>query len=381
MKIVFLNNQSRAMYLFWRILITIFKKQGHEIICLVPVGDEESEKRLMEIGANIRHYPLDRKGINPLHDMRTIRSLKNFFHNEKPDLLFTSTIKPVIYGCIAAKAVHVPKIYAAITGLGYVFETDKILKKIINCIGVNLYKFALSGISGVFFQNYDDRKLFEKLNIVNGTPIYMAAGTGVDLEKFSLAPFPSERNIRFLLIARLLEAKGLREYAKAATILKKTWPTSCFQLLGPPEYGRGAISANEIEKWQASGAIDYLGQTNDVRPYIANSHVAVLPSWREGMPTSIMEAMAMGRPAVVANSPGCRELVTEGINGFLSRPHDAISLAGAMENFLRKPALISEMGKKSRMIVQEKFDAQKVAKYMYEVMLPNDRIFTGGEKS
>lgn len=374
MKIVILNNQARAMYLFWRILISSFKSLGHEIICLVPAGDEESDRMLAETGAKIRHYPLDRKGLNPLKDLRTFLSFKNFFLKEKPDLLFASTIKPVIYGCLAAKAARVPSIFAAITGLGYVFESDSALKKIINLLGVNLYKFALANINGVFFQNSDDRQLFEKLGIIGNTPVYMTAGTGVDLKKFRPAPFPSDRNIRFLLIARLLEAKGLHEYAGAATMLKEKWPDAAFQLLGPQEYGPGAISSNDLEKWQKAGAIEYLGQTSDVRPYIANSHVAVLPSWREGVPTSVMEAMAMGRPAVVANSPGCRELVKEGENGFLSVPRDAESLAAAMEKFLLQPELIAEMGNKSLAIIEAGFDAQKVAKYMLETMLPANRL-------
>lgn len=362
------------MLLFWRMLIGKFLENQHELVCVVPPGDADSEKQLRALGASIINYPLDRKGLNPVRDYQTYAFLKSLFLREKPELLFTSTIKSVIYGCLAAKSAHIPSIFAAITGLGYVFEANSALKKIIHMIGVKLYRRALNGISGIFFQNRDDRELFQKLGLINRLPAYLEPGTGVDLNKFTPAPFPEEP-IRFLLIARLLEAKGLREYAEAAKMLARKWPNAQFQLLGPPEQGPGSISVRELENWQNDGAIHYHGQTSDVRPYIANSHVAVLPSWREGVPTSVMEAMAMGRPVVLANSPGCRELLEEGENGFFSSPRNEDSLACAMEKFLADPALIPQMGKRSREIVCERFDAQKVAASMFHTMLDNARPF------
>lgn len=368
MKAIFLNNQARAMNLFWKVLIGVFLKNGYELTCLVPYGDAQSEKDLKEIGASVRNYSLNRKGLNPFQDMRTYRELKNIFMQEKPDLLFSSTIKAVIYGSLAAKNANVSKIYAAITGLGYVFERDNFFKKMINLAGQQLYRLALQNISGIFFQNKDDLELFQKKGLIKNIPVFMAPGTGVDLRKFCVTSFPEGKEINFLLIARLLEAKGLREYVNAAKILKKKWPDANFQLLGPQERGPGSISSAELDGWIKAGEIEYLGETRDVRPFIANAHVAVLPSWREGVPTAIMEAMAMGRPCVVANSPGCREVLKKGENGFFCEAHNPESLAEAMQNFLEKPKIISVMGKAARQMVEKYFDADKVANDMFQAM-------------
>ena len=357
------------MRLFWKVLIKTFLTHGHQVICVVPYGDKESDSDLLPLGVGLIHYNLDRKGLNPLKDLRSSLELGKIFHDEKPDLLFASTIKPVIYGSIAAKISRVPRIFAAITGLGFVFEADSFLKKIINLLGRTLYRVALANISGVFFQNRDDLALFKSLGLIKNVPVFMARGTGVDIDHFSPAPFPDDGNCVFLLVARLLEAKGLREYAEAARILASKWPNARFQLVGPKEKGPGAIDESSLDSWIKDGIIEYLGETRDVRPFLAASHVAVLPSWREGLPTSIMEAMAMGRPVVLADSPGCRELVKPGENGFLAVCRDASSLAEEMEKFLLGPELIAKMGKKSRELACQHYDAELVARHMYEIMI------------
>lgn len=369
MKIIVLGNQTKAMSNFWSVLIRHMRKAGHEVVCCAPPGDADAEAALAAQGARLRHYSLDRKGLNPLSDLRTTRELFSLFRDEKPDLLFASTIKPVIYGCMAARAAGVPHVYATITGLGYAFEADTFFKKCVNRLGRLLYRVALSGAEGVFFQNQDDIKVFRQSGILGrNARVLTARGTGVDTKRFAPSPLPGysadghlSASPVFLLVARLLEAKGLPEYAEAARRLKARYPDARFQVLGPPEKGLGSVSMEQMNAWQQQGSIEYLGETRDVRPYVAAAHVLVLPSWREGTPTSIMEGMSMGRPAVVTDAPGCREVVRNGVNGYLVPVRDPQALAGAMESFITNPESIARMGQGGRELALSEFDAEKVA--------------------
>ena len=376
MKIIVLGNQAKAMSNFWSVLIRHMRKAGHEVVCCAPPGDADAEAVLAAQGARMRHYALDRKGLNPMSDLRTTRELFRLFKEEKPDLLFASTIKPVIYGCMAARAAGVPHIYATITGLGYAFEADTFLKKCVNRLGRLLYRAALSGAEGVFFQNQDDISVFRQSGILGrNARVLTARGTGVDTKRFAPSPLPdytADGRLNgapvFLLVARLLEAKGLPEYAEAARLLKARYPDARFQVLGPPEKGLGSVSMEQMDAWQKQGCIEYLGETRDVRPYVAAAHVLVLPSWREGTPTSIMEGMSMGRPAVVTDAPGCREVVRNGVNGYLVPLRDPQALAGAMEALITNPEDIARMGQAGRELALSEFDAEKVAARILEDM-------------
>ncbi|MCB6542750.1 Glycosyl transferase group 1 [uncultured Desulfovibrio sp.] len=376
MKIIVLGNQTKAMSNFWSVLIRHMRKAGHEVVCCAPPGDADAEAALAAQGARLRHYSLDRKGLNPLSDLRTTRELFSLFRDEKPDLLFASTIKPVIYGCMAARAAGVPHVYATITGLGYAFEADNFFKKCVNRLGRLLYRVALSGAEGIFFQNQDDIKVFRQSGILGrNARVLTARGTGVDTKRFAPCPLPGysadgrlSGSPVFLLVARLLEAKGLPEYAEAARLLKARYPDARFQVLGPPEKGLGSVSMEQMDAWQNQGCIEYLGETRDVRPYVAAAHVLVLPSWREGTPTSIMEGMSMGRPAVVTDAPGCREVVRDGVNGYLVPVRNPRALAGAMESFITSPESIARMGQAGRELALSEFDAEKVAARILEDM-------------
>ena len=387
MKIIVLGNQARSMSNFWSVLVRHMFRAGHEVICCTPPGDSGAEAILAAQGARVLHYPLDRKGLNPLHDLRTTGALLRLFKEEKPDLLFASTIKPVIYGCIAARVAGVPHVYATITGLGYAFEADSFFKKCVNRLSALLYRTALSGAEGVFFQNEDDINVFRQAGILGSRArILRARGTGVDTTRFAPTPLPglaedgtlSEPPV-FLLVARLLEAKGIEEYARAAHELKARHPEARFLLLGPEEQGLGSISLEQIRQWQEQGGIEYLGETRDVRPYISAAHVMVLPSWREGTPTSIMEGMSMGRAAVVTDAPGCREVVREGYNGYLVPLRDPKALAAALESFIQRPDLMRSMGAAGRQMALNDFDAEKVAAHILEDMYVPVTPESGGE--
>ena len=236
-------------------------------------------------------------------------------------------------------------------------------------VGRLLYRGALSGAEGVFFQNHDDITVFKQSVILGPKArVLTARGTGVDTKRFAPSPFANYTDQGslsgppvFLLVARLLEAKGLPEYAEAARMLKARHPEAHFQVLGPPEKGLGSVSLEQVHTWQQQGCIEYLGETSDVRPYVAAAHVLVLPSWREGTPTSIMEGMSMGRPAVVTDAPGCREVVRPGVNGYLVPVRDPQALATAMEAFITSPQDIARMGQAGRELALSEFDAEKVA--------------------
>lgn len=385
MRLCILGNQARSTLNFWSVLARRALRDGHDTVFAVPPGDAESEAGLRAIASpdGVRHarvarYALDRKGLNPLRDLATLAALRRLLIAERPDILLASTIKPVIYGCLAARLARIPRVFAAITGLGYVFEADTFLKKCVSRLGVALYALALSGADGVFFQNRDDAALFRERGILDGRiGVFMTRGVGVDVRKFAPAPLPplpdeavppEDREIVFLLVARLLVAKGLPEYAEAARMLGRRFPRARFQVLGPAEPGPGGIPESRMRAWMDEGVIEYLGETRDVRPFMAAAHVIVLPSWREGTPTAVMEALAMGRPAVVTDAPGCRETVRDGENGLLCAVRDPASLAAAMERLILHPAEIARMGAAGTALARAEFDAELVAEGMLRDM-------------
>ena len=277
------------------------------------------------------------------------------------------------YGAYAAV---IPQWFASLLKKETVF-----VKKCVNRLSIGLYHCALAGAEGVFFQNRDDAELFRKVGILRRSArVLMARGTGVDIRRFAEAPLPplpaegcapEEREIIFLLVGRLLEAKGLPEYAAAAKELKTQYPAARFQLLGPPEQGLGSVDLAQVRRWQDEGSIEYLGETRDVRPYVEACHALVLPSWREGTPTSIMEGMSMGRAAVVTDVPGCREVVEDGVNGCICAAHDPRALAAAMRRLLDEPGLLVRMGAAGRDLACREFDAEVVAeKILVDMRVP-----------
>lgn len=379
MKVLVLGNQGRSTANFWTVLARRMLRDGHDVVFAVPPGDAQADAALRSIqdphtvtgSPRVVHYPLERKGLNPFQDAASLAALVRLMRIERPDWLFATTIKPVIYGCLAARLAGVPHVYATITGLGYAFEADSLFKRCINRLSIFLYARALARVEGVFFQNRDDAGLFRQCGILApDARVLMARGTGVDTQYFTPEPLPplpaddaapQEKRIVFLLVGRLLEAKGLAEYAEAARLLRERYPAASFRLLGPEESGLGGVPSETIRQWQEQGLIDYLGETRDVRPHVAAAHVLVLPSWREGIPTSIMEGMSMGRPAVVTDVPGCREAVWPGENGLLCHVRAPQSLAGALEHFLQRPSEIRRMGEAGRRLALAEFDAEIVA--------------------
>jgi glycosyltransferase involved in cell wall biosynthesis len=358
-RIVVLASLAESLISFRGPLLHALVARGHEVITCAPEPSPAIVEKLGAAGVICRQIPLDRQGLTPRRDLTTLAALVLLLRKLQPDIVLSYTIKPVIYGMLAARLAGVPQRYAMITGVGYAFMGRSFKHRLTAAAALPLYRTSLAGAQRVFFQNPDDRALFERLRLIRRPEqVEMINGSGVDLEAFRPAPLPEHPS--FLLLARLLEDKGIREYAAAARIVRTRYPGVAFRLAGWFDDNPAALRRRELESWTAEGVIEFLGRLDDVRPAIAACAVYVLPSYREGTPRTVLEAMAMGRPIITTDAPGCRESVRPDVNGYLVPVGDVRLLARAMERFLEQPELISTMGRASRELAVEKYDVHKV---------------------
>ena len=331
-------------------------------------GTADIRRQLIAMGITLHEIGLKRTGTNPVADVGTMAELLRLMRRIRPDYVLGYTIKPVIYGSLAAWLAGAPNRFSLVTGLGYAFTGDAsgkrgLLRKLIQ----RLYRFGLSRCHKVFFQNPDDEALFRQLDLLPANiPSCVVNGSGVDVADYSVTALPEKTS--FLLIARLLGDKGVREYAKAAKKVRQEHPQVSFKLAGWIDDNPDAIGQHELDEWINSGTLEFLGKLADVRPAIADSNVYVLPSYREGTPRTVLEAMAMGRPVITTDAPGCRETVADADNGFLVPVQAVDELASAMIRFIEKPQLAARMGKRSRQIAEEKYDVHKVNEIMLSEM-------------
>ncbi len=320
---------------------------------------ENVPEKIRELGATFHPIPLARASISPRRDLETIRAIRQLCVELRPDLVLLYTVKPTIYGSIAARRAKVPQIVSMITGLAAGMRTESDRRSRRGKAMAAFYKFALARNTGVIFQNPDDEALFRELGIIRPSqPTFQVCGSGVDLHHFSPQALPAGPPV-FLMIARLLADKGVREYAAAAELVRKQVPDARVILAGPFDEHPLAIKAEEVEAWQKTGAIEYVGSLTDVRPVLAQCSVYVLPSYREGTPRTVLEAMAMGRAIITTDAPGCRQTVEPEVNGVLVPVASASALAAAMLRLAAQPELISRMGQESLRVVQ-KFDVHSV---------------------
>lgn len=376
MKFLIIASHPVSVLKFRGQLIHALKNQGYEIHIASPLFESYPGvvKKLNSLGYNIHDISMQRTGTNPIADARTLKSLYTLMRDIKPTYVLAYTIKPVIYGVLAAWAARVPHRFALITGLGYAFQqVEELGKRSYFQRAIHeLYRQALSKADKVFFQNPDDLNLFKKLKLIsNKIPTAIVNGSGVDTSEYDIAPLPISNNqpeIRFLLIARLLADKGVREYAAAAKIIKNKHPEVNFDLVGLIDSNPMAISQQELDQWVDQGLFNFWGRLDDVRPAISASSIYVLPSYREGTPRTVLEAMSMGRPIITTDAPGCRETVIDGYNGFLVPVKSVDGLVKAMQEFILNPELISTMGKASRKIAEDKFDVHSVNNIMMNEM-------------
>ena len=360
-RILVIGGLADSLVNFRGILLSEMVARGHEVIACAAEDNREIADKLAAMG--VRYTPLHfrRAGLNPLGDLALLFRLLRVLRQLRPDIVLCYTIKPVIYGAIACRLTGIKQCYAMITGLGYAFMGGKGLRqKWVSMLARTLYRAALTGTAGVFFQNPDDLALFIETGLLRERyKALVINGSGIDTRYFSPAALP-HGPVVFLLIARLLKDKGIFEYASAAAILKQRYPEAIFRLLGPLDPNPNAISSDQLRTWQQAGVLDYLGEAGDVRPHLAASCVYVLPSYREGTPRTVLEAMSMGRPVITTDAPGCRETVTDGDNGFLVPVKDSSALAHAMERFILTPELMPLMGARGREIACLKYDVHAV---------------------
>jgi len=363
---VIIAGYAKSLINFRGELIKTLVKKGHQVVALAPEKGFEGD--LASIGAQYQPIPLKRTGTNPLNDLRVFFVLISTLKKLQPDLVFCYSVKPVIYGSLAARIVKISQVYSMITGLGYVFVGGALKHRVLMWLVRLLYRQAIKNNKKVFFQNPDDMRSFKELDILTDeNKAVLINGSGVDVNKFAYAK-PKINPITFLLIARLIWDKGIGEYVEAARLIKKRYPNVVFRVLGSFDSNPAAISQKQVREWVQEGLIEYLGETDDVRPYIKDSSVYVLPSYREGTPRSVLEAMSMGRAVITADTPGCRETVCHGVNGFLIPVKNSQALVEAIERFILNSELIFDMGVKSREIAVGKYDVHKVNRVIMQAM-------------
>ena len=362
-KIVLSSNTSWSIFNFRFGLIKELLK-NYEVIIVAP-KDKYSEK-LIDLGCKYYDIYIDRKGTNPINDLKTFWQYYRLYKKIKPDLIFHYTIKPNIYGTIAAKLNNIPSI-AITTGLGYMFINNNIVANIVKL----LYKVSFKFAKQVWFLNQDDFDIFIKNKLIDKSKGFILHSEGVNTEKFK--PIKTEKKddiFRFLLIARMIWDKGIGEYVEAAKIIKQKYKNVEFLLLGPVGVDNPtAIPKKQIDKWQKDELVKYLGTTNDVKNIITKVDCVVLSSYREGISRVLLEASAMEKPLIATNITGCKEVVEDGINGYLCKVKDVKDLADKMEKMLN----LSEdkrkaMGKAGRKKMIKEFDERIVIEKYLEVI-------------
>ena len=369
-RVLIIGGVSRSLVNFRGPLLKCLRERGHEVIAAAP-EDEHADAVRGELGAmdiSFHAVPMARGGMNPLDDLATLRTLRRFIREEEPTVVVAYTAKPVIYAGLAVRREAGVRFFPMITGLGYAFTEGVGLKRLVlQRIVRELYRRGLAAAQTVIFQNPDDQALFHELGLV---PTHAGServyGSGVDREAFPPAPLPDEPV--FLMVARLVADKGVWEYVEAARQVRKQYPQARFLLAGGLDPNPAGVNQAEVDAWVAEGTIEYLGPVRPVQPVLATCRCYVLPSYREGTPRSVLEAMSTGRPVITTDAPGCRETVEHGVNGLLVPPRDSTSLAAAMLEILeRTDDSITSMAKASLALVRERFDVRRVNEHILEV--------------
>ena len=357
-------NEAWNMYNFRGGLIKNLIKNGYEVVVIAPT--DKFDEKLRELGAEVVDVEINSKGTNPVEDLKLTFALRKIYKRERLDIVFNYTIKPIIYGTVGAKLAGVIPI-AVTTGLGYAFIKETKVTKIVE----KLYKFSLKFAREVWFLNEFDRDIFLKRKLVDKNKVFLLNGEGIDTNHFKpMEITEKDGKIKFLMIARALWDKGVKEYFEAAEIIKKKYPDLEveFQFLGKIGVPNpSAVPKEFVEKYHNQGIINYLGVVDDVTSIINNSTCFVLPSYREGISRVIMENAAMGKPVIATDVPGCRELVEDGKTGYLCIPRDSKDLAQKMEWFINLSQEKKElMGKLGRQKMIDEFSEEKIVSVYLE---------------
>jgi len=358
-KILILANNDIGLYKFRKELIQELLSQGSVVYISLPDG--EYIKELEKIGCKFINTEVDRRGLNPVSDLKLLFEYLRIINQIKPEFVITYTIKPNIYGGIACRIKKVP--YAInITGLGTAFQNSGLLKTAV----IALYKFACRNARVVFFENEDNQKKFVDAGIIPIEKTCKLNGAGVNFEEYPFTEYPPEGVTRFLFIGRVMKEKGVDELFDAAKKIKAEYNQVEFDIVGPMEDDY----KETIERLVEQGVINYFGYQNDVKPFIERCHCFVLPSYHEGMANTLLEAGAMGRPLITSDIPGCREAVVDGKTGFLVKVKSSNALNDSFVSFINKDYSVKKLfGYSSYLIVSEKFDKCFIIKNTVEYLL------------
>lgn len=363
--LVLIGNQAFSMLNFRGPLIAELVSRGVRVVALAPDYTAAQRDAVIALGAEPVDYRMQRNGINPVQDALSFLSLFSALRRIKPDIALSYAIKPVIYGTLAAAAARVPRRFALIEGLGHVFLNKPSLKaRVLKAVALQLYRSALRQAKRTFFLNAADQADFVELGLVEATRSTVVGAIGLDLTQWRPVPIVIEP-VTFLFVGRLLREKGIAEFIDAARQVKADHPHARFIVLGDVDTNPSSLTQAEAANWAREGLIDWPGHV-DVAPWIAQAGVFVLPSYREGVPRSTQEAMAMGRPVITTDVPGCRETVIDGRNGFLVPPKDSVALAAAMLRYIEDPQLMVRQG----------LESQAMAKTLFDVSASNERLIS-----
>lgn len=374
MIIALIGTVASSFYGFRADLIRTLLKKGHQVYAFTSEYTVEDLKKIEWLGATPIGYTLNRGGLNPFADIIATYQLSKKIKAIQPDLVLSYFVKPVIFGTLAAKLARVPKVIGMLEGLGYTFteQPEGLSKKtqLIKKIQVFLYKIALPQLDQLIFLNPDDPKDLLEQHAIHVKNVEVLGGIGLNLQDYPYQPLSNiHLPLKFLFIGRLLKEKGIHEFVQAAKLVKEKYPETEFTVLGAIDHANlGTLSEAQLHELIQTNIIHYPGQVSNVSDWIAQNHIFVLPSYREGVPRSTQEAMAIGRAIITTDVPGCRETVIDGVNGFLIPKWNPEALAEKMIYFIEHPEQVSLMGAASYQIAKEKFDANVVNKRLIEFL-------------
>ena len=372
MKIILFANTDWYLYNYRLLLADELRKAGHDVLLLSPAGIFSS--KILAAGFHWQAFELSRSGVNPINEISAIIRLEHLYRLEKPDLVHHFTSKCVLYGSVAARLAGVKQVVNAITGMGYIFTRKNIFTSVIKPFVTLFYKTALNN-SKVIFQNQRDMDFFVQMHLAKSEQCVLIPGSGVDLNRFK--PLPIAKVDRLVILpARMLWDKGIGEFVDAARLVKSSGIKARFVLVGAPDEGNPtSIPEPQLKAWQESGFVEWWGWKEDMANVYQQATIVCLPSYREGLAKSLIEAAACGCPLVASDIPGCRELVKNNHNGLLVPPHDAQSLAEAIIQLLSDKDLLLKMGKESRQIAVNQFSIEKINRMTLDVY----KIYNNGK--
>jgi glycosyltransferase involved in cell wall biosynthesis len=377
-KILLFANTDWYLYNFRRSLALALREAGHDVLLVSPAGPYG--QRLEQMGFRWMAAPMQRRSLNPLRELALLRWLKRLIATEKVELVHGFTIKCAVYGSLAARLAGAPARVSAVAGMGYVFTSSDLKAVILRPVVSSLLRLALGGERArLILQNPDDVDLFRRSGLVHPDQVRLIPGSGVDCRRFTPAPRAPEAGgagarLRVVLPARLLWDKGLAEFVDAARQLRSEGRAIEFLLAGEPDAGNPAAASHEtVRGWIAEGVVNWLGHVDDMPRLFQSVDVVVLPSYREGLPKGLIEAGACGLPLVTTDVPGCREVVTDGVDGLLVPPKDAAALARAIARLHDDAVLRQRLGAAARAKALREFDEQSVISRtlgVYRELLP-----------